>query len=81
MEATLMTKELDAIYENGTFRPVGDAKIPLPDGTRVRLSVESVQLTSADVLALAARVYAGLSDKDVAEIEQIAMDRSHFFTP
>jgi predicted DNA-binding antitoxin AbrB/MazE fold protein len=81
MEVTLMTKELDAIYENGTFRPVGDAKIPLPDGTRVRLSVESVEPASADVLALAASVYAGLSDEDITEIEQIAMDRSHFFTP
>ena len=75
-----MTKDVDAIYENGTFRPIGDAKIPLTEGTRVRLSVKSVEPASADVLALAATVYAGLSDEDVAEIEQIAMDRSRFFT-
>lgn len=76
-----MTKDVDAIYENGTFRPIGDAKIPLAEGARVRLSVKSVEPASADVLALAATVYAGLSDEDVAEIEQIAMDRSRFFTP
>ena len=74
-----MTKELDAIYENGTFRPVGDAELSLPDGARVRLSVKSVEPAAADVLALAATVYTGLSESDIAEIEQIAMDRSHFF--
>ena len=76
-----MTKEVDAIYKNGAFRPLGDAEIPLADGTRVRLSVEAVEpATVENVLELAAKVYAGLSDEDVAEIEQIAMDRSHFFS-
>jgi len=76
----MTTQELDAIYENGAFRPVGDANIRLPDGTRVRLSVKSVEAASADVLTLAAAVYAGLSEADIVEIEQIANDRSHFFT-
>ena len=76
-----MTKDVDAIYENGAFRPVDDAEIPLADGTRVRLSVEAVEPAAVDnVLDLAAQVYAGLSHKVVAEIEQIAMDRSHFFS-
>lgn len=76
-----MTKDVDAIYEDGAFKPIGDADIPLADGTRVRLSVEPVEPAKVDdVLNLAAKVYAGLSDQDIAEIEQIAMDRSHFFS-
>lgn len=32
-----------------------------------------------DILALAAQVYKGLSDKERDEVEKIALDRSHFF--
>ena len=76
-----MTKNLDAVYENGTFRPTGDADITLPDGARVRLTVEPIsQNVEENVLDLAAKVYAGLSDEDVAHIERIAMDRTSFFS-
>jgi predicted DNA-binding antitoxin AbrB/MazE fold protein len=77
-----MTKNVDAIYENGAFRPVGDVKIPLPDGTRIRLSVEPVEqaTTEDNVLELAAMVYVGLSKNEIADIEQIATDRSRFFS-
>ena len=40
-----MTKNLDAVYENGTFRPTGDADITLPDGARVRLTVDPFRKT------------------------------------
>ena len=76
-----MTKNLDAVYENGTFRPTGDADITLPDGARVRLTVEPIsQYVEENVLDLAAKVYAGLSDEDVADIERIATDRTSFFS-
>ena len=76
-----MTKNIDAIYENGTFRPIGNAKILLPSGTRVRLSVETLDSSHIDnVLDLAASVYAGLSDQEIAEVEQIATDRTEFFS-
>ena len=75
-----MTKNLDAVYENGAFRPTSDAEITLPDGARVRLTVEPIAKDARkNVLDLAAKVYAGLSDKDVADIERIATDRTNFF--
>lgn len=36
--------------------------------------------TPEAILALAAQVYAGLSDKDKEEVEQIALNRTHFFS-
>ncbi len=33
-----------------------------------------------EILALAAQVYEGLSPEDVADIERLALDRSHFFS-
>ncbi len=76
-----MTKNVDAIYEDGAFRPIESDVLSLKDGVRVRLTVEQVTVDSdANVLDLAARVYAGLSDEDVAEIEKIATERSNFFS-
>ncbi len=76
-----MTKNVDAIYEDGAFRPIESDVLSLKDGARVRLTVEQVTDDSeANVLDLAARVYAGLSDEDVAEIEKVATERSDFFS-
>ena len=76
-----MTKNLEAIYENGAFRPIGDAEITLSNGTLVRLTVEPIPPGSeSNVLDLAAKVYAGLSNEDVADIERIATDRTNFFS-
>ena len=76
-----MSEQIDAVYEHGAFRVVGDSDLTLTDGDRVKLIVESVQTSEAsDVLKLAADVYAGLSSDEVTEIESIATDRSQFFS-
>jgi hypothetical protein len=36
--------------------------------------------TPDEILALAAQVYEGLSSEDLAEVERIAKDRTHFFS-
>lgn len=74
-------KNLVAVYENGAFRPTSDEEITLPDGARVRLTVEPIaQDAQENILDLAAKVYAGLSDSEVADIERIATNRTHFFS-
>ena len=76
-----MTQSLDAIYKNGTFCPVNASGVTLSDGERVRLTVEPISQDAAkNVLDLAAKVYAGLSDSDITDIEKIASDRSNFFS-
>ncbi len=68
-----MIQNIDAVYENGTFRTVGDAGLPFSNGTRERLSVESLESADTEnVLEMAAGVYAGLPDKDIADVESIA---------
>ncbi len=77
-----MPTNFNAIYENGAFRPVGDVPLPLVDGAIVRLTVEATsQDSKQNILELGAQVYAGLSEADIAEIEKIATDRAHFFSP
>jgi predicted DNA-binding antitoxin AbrB/MazE fold protein len=74
----MTTETLDAIFEHGTFRLVQPPSIPLREGQRVRLVVETEESPDT-ILALAANVYAGLSPQDIAEVEQIALQRRDFF--
>lgn len=72
-----MKHTLDAIYENGVFRPVGRDAVPIADGQQVRLTVDDEG--EPEALRLAMNVYEGLSDTEIEEVEQIALDRGNFF--
>lgn len=71
---------MEAVFENGVFRPLAPEDLSLADGQRVRLTVETKPL-SADPLALAAAVFDGMSPEQIRQVEQIALDRSWFFDP
>ena len=72
-----MKGTVEAVYQDGVFRPVRQPD--LQEGDRVRLTVESVeQGRPVDALELATHVYEGLSQKDIAEIEEMARRRSFF---
>ena len=66
------------VYENGIFRLTSELGVPLQDGRWVQLTVEKLQPPD-EMLELAAQVYDGLSEEEIAEIEKIALDRSNFF--
>lgn len=72
-----MKSSIDAVYQDGVFRPVSSPE--LPEGERVRLIVERVaQSTPDDILRLASRVYEGLSQQDIDEVEDMARHRALF---
>ncbi len=73
-----MKATIDAIFEDGVFKPVQQPEIP--EGEHVQLTVERVAGIDEDPLELAARVYRGLRPEEIDEIERMALDRSHFFT-
>jgi predicted DNA-binding antitoxin AbrB/MazE fold protein len=72
-----MKHTINAIYENGTFRPIQRDAVPIADGQRVRIVVDDE--CEPEALQLAMSVYDGLSGKEIDEIEQIALDRRNFF--
>jgi predicted DNA-binding antitoxin AbrB/MazE fold protein len=72
-----MKHAIDAIYENGAFRPLKPDVVAIPDGQRVRITIDDQ--SEPEALRLAAAVYDGLSQTDIEEIEQIAVDRGRFF--
>jgi len=73
-----MTKVLEAIYEGGVLRPLGD--LGLAEHQRVLVEVRLPAEADPDSqLAEWHRVYEGLSDAEIAEVEAVALDRSRFF--
>jgi len=70
---------VEAIFENGVFKPV--ERPDIPEGEHVQLTVEiAVRPLHEDPLELAARVYRGLRPEEIDEIERVALDRTQFFT-
>jgi len=72
-----MDRVVEAVYENGVLTPL--EPLDLPEHLRVMITI---QVPSAerpeDALQGWGRVYEGLSEEDIAVIEGIALDRSHF---
>ena len=74
-----MTQTLDAVFEDGGFKPVDSASLPFSEGQRVKLTVEVPSETEDNSVELAGRVYEGLSEGDISEIERLALNRGNFF--
>jgi len=71
-----MKHAIEAVYDSGAFRPLQPDAIALPEGQRVRITVDDQG--EPEALRLALRVYDGLSTEEIQEIEQIAAGRSSF---
>lgn len=74
----MIVETLKAVYEDGKFRLLEPSTIGLDEGEQVRITVES-KPAQEDILALAGRVYTGLSDEEIDDVEHIALDREAFF--
>jgi len=74
----MATETIEAVYEHGGFRPITPADINLAEGQKIRLVVEPFEKPD-DILALAAKVYEGLSDDQIDSIEQHTRRCEDFF--
>ncbi len=72
-----MKHAIDAVYENGAFRPLQPDAVAIPEGQRVRITINDEG--EPEALRLASHVYDGLSSEEIKEIEQVALDRRDFF--
>lgn len=72
-----MKQTIEAVYENGALRPLRADAVVLPEGQRVKIVISDE--VEPEALRLATRVYEGLSDHEVDEVERIALARSSFF--
>lgn len=76
-----MFQQFDATYDGGALRPAAGVQLPLEDGQRVVVTIQSESRKSPqDVLRLAQAVYQGLTPEEVDEVERVATDRSRFLS-
>lgn len=72
-----MDRVLEAVYESGVLKPL--ESLDLADHQRVVITVHPPPVGSPETeLAAWQQIYTGLSERDVEEIESIALDRNHF---
>ena len=69
---------VDAVFEHGAFRLLQPLDFPLPEGQALRLVVDT-DPSPERMLTLAAVVYHGLTEPEVAAIEAVAVDRPALF--
>ncbi len=74
-----MTQTIEAIYQNGMFKPLSPVSEEIVEGKTVEITIKEKRLSPEEMLELASHVYEGLSEEDIDEIERIALDRSNFF--
>ena len=74
-----MTQTIEAIYQNGMFKPLKPLSEEIEEGEKVKLVVETENEEINPIMKLAENFYEGLSEEDIDEIERIALDRSNFF--
>lgn len=73
-----MTQTIEAIYQNGMFKPLNPISELISEGEKVKLVLETEEKENP-IMKLAENFYEGLSEQDIDEIEKIALDRSNFF--
>ena len=72
-----MDRVVEAIYEQGMLKPL--EALDLSEHQWVRLTIHDATEESPDEQLDAWQgVYDGLTDEEVAQIEALAIDRSHF---
>ena len=72
-----MARVVEAIYENGTLKPL--ETLDLPEHQRVRITIhEPIVESPEETLEAWQQVYEGCADEEIAQIEAIVLDRSRF---
>lgn len=79
-ESRIVVKVLEAVYEEGVLKPLQDPELDEHQRVVIELRPSSSEKVASNRLQAWQEVYEGLSDEDVAEVEQIALDRSRFMS-
>ncbi len=74
-----MTEIVEAIYQNGTFKPLKPLSHLITEGKKVRITVEDEESSVNEIMKLAENFYEGWSAEEIEEIEKVMLDRSNFF--
>ena len=72
-----MVRVVEAIYENGTLKPLGDAG-PSRASACANHDPQASGESPDETLEAWHQVYKGCAEEEIAQVEAIALDRSRF---
>lgn len=72
------TRVVNATYDHGVFRLESAQTLGFQNGQKVQLTVQPIEQVDA-ILELAAEVYAGLNEEEIAAIEELTKRNDDFF--
>ncbi|MBM4458000.1 MAG: DUF104 domain-containing protein [Chloroflexi bacterium] len=72
-----MEQVMEAIFRKGALTPLRPLNLPEEQRVTITIRLPGDELP-ADALAAWQQVYGDFSDDDLAEIDEITLDRSHF---
>ena len=65
-----MTQTIEAIYQNGMFKPLKPISKEISEGETVEIIIKDKRLSPDEMLELAGKIYEGLSNEDIEEVEK-----------
>jgi len=74
-----MSQTVEAVYQNGVFRPLKPLSPEPTEGQQVVINLESSDERGNRIMEIANHFYDGMSEEEINEIEKIALDRTNFF--
>ncbi len=74
-----MSQTVEAIYQNGMFKPIKPMLEEISEGEKVIINIKSKEENANEIMKLAENFYEGMSEKDINEVEKVMLDRSNFF--
>lgn len=80
-QTTEAVNVVDAVYEDGVFRPLTPLNGSFTEGQHVRLSIAVTPDSDEDPLGMLTNFYEGMSEEEIQAIEKIMLDRSHWRIP
>lgn len=70
----MLSNRINAIYENGVFRPLTSTELPLKEGAEVIMTFTE-HLSAKEMTRLAASILEGLSEEEINEMEKMVLSR------
>ena len=79
-ELAKQTQTIEAVYENGVFRPLQPLNEEVKEGEKVRLRLYTINAALQALNALT-HIYDGLSEEEIAQVEKAILRRSNNSDP
>ena len=70
-----MNQTIEAIYENGVFKPINEISLEIKEGEKVKIVVKTEEHFEETGISLTEKYFKGLSEDDIDKVITHALDQ------